>query len=142
MSPNCAFLDYLLIVEDDAEMLDTLQEILIHVTPNILVAKNGPEALHLASKFNVVALVSDVNMPGISGPELVTKLRARQISAPAVLLSGGSHADPALANAAEVYFVPKPFPVRELIEVVKGAFLQGITQSSKLRRKRAAGGDT
>lgn len=66
------------------------------------------------------ALVLDVRMPGMSGPELFDELRARQSRLPVIFLSG--HGDIPLAVAAvkkgAFDFVEKPFNDNDLVDRV------------------------
>jgi FixJ family two-component response regulator len=67
-------------------------------------------------------LLIDVNMPGMSGLEVLAVLRARNIAIPAILITG--HANPSVlarAAAAAVPVVEKPFTGNALFEAVHSA---------------------
>jgi PAS domain S-box-containing protein len=65
-------------------------------------------------------LISDQTMPRLSGIELVRQVRAIRPDLPSILMTGFSEkASPELAQAAGARaFLPKPFSVNELLQVV------------------------
>ena len=78
----------------------------------------GWEALH-ASRYDL--LITDQNMPKVSGVELVKKLRSARMTLPVVLASGAIpteelNRNPSLQLAATLL---KPFTVDELLGTVK-----------------------
>jgi two-component system cell cycle sensor histidine kinase/response regulator CckA len=88
----------------------------------VLEAADGAEAIRTAGLVGaeIDVIVSDVMMPGMSGPELLKRLAAITPQARAVLMSG--HADstvlsqmPALRGA----FLPKPFTPERLARKVR-----------------------
>ncbi len=88
----------------------------------VLEAADGPEAIEIASRAGplVDAIVSDVMMPGMSGPELLEKLAVVVTGARAVLMSG--HAESAVLSpetAARYAFLPKPFTPERLARKVR-----------------------
>ena len=68
-------------------------------------------------------IVSDVIMPEMDGPTMLTELRRRGLNAKIMFVSG--YADDAFAKnlpeGQEFLFLPKPFTLKQLIETVKSA---------------------
>jgi len=67
----------ILVVEDN---LDTREFIHLHLTTegfNVVLAANGQEGLYLAGVEHPDLIVTDVEMPGIDGIEMVKRLRAQ-----------------------------------------------------------------
>ena len=68
-------------------------------------------------------IVSDVIMPEMDGPTMLTELRRRGLNAKIIFVSG--YADDAFAKnlpeGEEFLFLPKPFTLKQLIETVKSA---------------------
>lgn len=79
----------ILIVDDDpfaGQMVAAILEELGHAT---VVCENAADAVHaLAEDAAIELIVSDMNMPLISGVDLFRELRAQRCSLPFVLLSG------------------------------------------------------
>lgn len=83
-----------LIVEDD----ELLREILEHVVRaggyRTITAATATEALDaLQEKADVDAVISDVVLPDLDGPELIRRLRALRPDLPALFMSGYAAAD-------------------------------------------------
>jgi signal transduction histidine kinase len=66
-----------LLVDDDEAMLSLEQRILEREGHHVLVASSGPEALTILERESVQVLVADYFMPGMSGQELIERVRAR-----------------------------------------------------------------
>ena len=88
----------------------------------VLEAADGVEALEIAHRVGAAidVIVSDIVMPGISGPDLLTKLAAIAPRARAVLMSGYAEST-AIAKqpALESAFLPKPFTPERLARKVR-----------------------
>lgn len=65
----------ILIVDDDADVRAVAKAILTTAGHNIALAENGYEALTLLDKNEYDLIISDANMPNISGYELVRRVR-------------------------------------------------------------------
>ena len=93
----------------------------------MLEARDGEEALELweGRGEGIDAVVTDVVMPGLDGPELARRLAERRAAAPVLYVSG--YTQGALAEHQELEgacFLPKPFTphglARKLREVLDG----------------------
>ena len=63
-----------LVVDDDADVLDVIASMLEDLGCDVLCAASGAEALKtLASKENISILITDINMPGMDGHELAER---------------------------------------------------------------------
>ncbi|GFO59238.1 hypothetical protein GMST_15630 [Geomonas silvestris] len=68
----------MLIVEDDTDALEALQTALARRYPelNLVAATNGAQGLQLFRQLRPQIVMSDIQMPGMSGIEMVQKLRS------------------------------------------------------------------
>ncbi len=108
----------LLLVEDEAPVRRLAARALSRAGWDVIEAATPEEAL-AADLDGVAQLVSDVVMPGMDGPALVSQIRERFPSLPALLMSG--YADAAQRRALEadnIAFLAKPFPMTTLVELV------------------------
>jgi DNA-binding NtrC family response regulator len=85
------------------------------------VCDESEEAFSVASDTQIDLIITEYRLPGISGPELVTKIRAAQMDVPAVMLSEFgpemlSKNDQQIING----FLTKPFELVRLFEMVQG----------------------
>jgi two-component system, cell cycle sensor histidine kinase and response regulator CckA len=88
----------------------------------VLEAADGTEAIELAARVGstIDAIVSDVMMPGMSGPEVLARLSGLAPRGRAVLMSG--HAESTVLSpetAARYAFLPKPFTPERLARKVR-----------------------
>ncbi len=108
-----------LVVEDQPAILRTMVRALRSSGLTVLEALNAEDALSVLSQadHSLDLLVTDVVLPGMSGPHLVERLRKAQPSLRVVYVSGYAGEDPDLYVHADdtTGFVPKPFTGRQLI---------------------------
>ena len=113
----------LLIVEDDAEMRETLNALFSGDGHSCELAGDGPSALELVDVQTFDAVVSDIRMDGMDGLELLDRIRLSHPALPVVLitaLGGVQQAVDAIKRGAFGYAV-KPCTAEELRELVAGA---------------------
>jgi two-component system, cell cycle sensor histidine kinase and response regulator CckA len=111
-----------LVVEDESRVRNAVHRILAGNGYEVETAASGAEALEMLARSPdaVDALVTDVVMPGMSGPELSERVRTVRGPLPTVFISG--YADDLLARhgAAEgSRCLRKPFTVEELLDEVR-----------------------
>ena len=107
----------ILVVDDEDVLRDMLGDALRLSGFEVLEAADGSKALTLLQKETVDLIVSDVNMPGMDGYEMLTHLRAQGNETPAIMLTARrERADvtKGLKLGADDY-VTKPFGLEELI---------------------------
>jgi DNA-binding NtrC family response regulator len=123
---------HLLLVDDDPSLLDALSGALRlrlgHFTLDT--CETSMKALNCVKAKRYDAIISDVNMPGIHGLELLTLLRQARPTTPIVLISG--HADQAFLarafQAGATDFSAKP--------IDRDAFVRSIRKALNISRLR------
>ena len=118
-----------LIVDDQQSMRGLTRHCLREIgVSQVTDAKSGEEALKVLSEKNFDLIISDWNMDGISGLELLTKIRGNPIikKLPFIMATGERNkAQVKLAIDAGVNnYIVKPFSVADLrkrVEAVLGA---------------------
>ena len=109
-----------ILVVDDLEMvLEVVVEVLTHAHFNVLKASSGAEALKLAADYpgRIDLLLSDVKMPGMSGPSLGTALKLARPDLHIMFMSGFAGGDLLVLNYGWA-FIEKPFVTTKLLEMV------------------------
>jgi CheY-like chemotaxis protein len=105
----------ILLVDDEQEMLDLFTEVLELMNHRVLGARDGREALGLAREMSPDLVVTDWNMPRMTGLELCHELhedeRLRDI--PIILHSSAGN-----PHAPGVQFVPKSCALEEFEALV------------------------
>jgi CheY-like chemotaxis protein len=102
-----------LLVEDEAAVRDMARTALESYGYAVLAVANGEDALRTVTAHDgrIDLLLTDVIMPGVSGPELAERVR-RDYPAIAVVFMSGYTSDAVLrqgVEAGEANFVQKPF---------------------------------
>jgi DNA-binding NtrC family response regulator len=123
----------LLIVEDEADIRFILGEQLLelqatHAELDISFAENGREALKLVEGQWFDAVVSDLNMPAMSGLEFLFELRQRELQTPVIFLTGfGDKAKAIEALRLGAFdFLDKPWNHQHLLSVTSEALFMGL----------------
>jgi PAS domain S-box-containing protein len=112
-----------LLVEDEGSVRQLVRDTLTSRGYRVLEAANGEKALELALRHPeaIDLIVTDVVMPGLSGPELVQQLLAGRPAAKVLYLSGyaeDAFADPLATNNGKA-FLQKPFTLQNLSRKVR-----------------------
>lgn len=124
-----------LVVDDKQMMRDSVGATLQRAGYVVVVASNGEDALAKAAKHRPAAVVTDLQMPGMTGLELLTELRAFDGELPVVLMTAyGTVSDAVKAMHDGAFdFVQKPFEGDQLVMVVRRA-----VENRQLRKENAA----
>lgn len=126
-----------LLVDDEPRVLDALRRTLRDPMFRLLTAQDGREALDVMAAGGVDILVSDIDMPGMTGIELVKEVRRRHPEVVRLLLTGDASLDSALdaINHGEVFrYLVKPWKAAELRQTLADA----IARLGELRAAAAA----
>jgi DNA-binding NtrC family response regulator len=129
----------LLIVDDEEVILKALRRIVRDDGYRVLTALEGEEALRLVSSELVDVVLSDIDMPGMNGVELMVRLRRNYPRIVRLLLTGRATVAMAVGaiNEGEVYrFMTKPWDIDELREVLR----QAAVRVMEARAEEAASG--
>ncbi|MFC4124605.1 response regulator transcription factor [Nocardia rhizosphaerae] len=110
-----------LVVDDDADVLASVERGLRLSGFRVLVAADGAAALRSVSEHAPDAVVLDMNMPVLDGAGVVTALRAMGNDVPICVLSARSSVGERIAgleSGADDYLV-KPFELAELVARIR-----------------------
>lgn len=115
------------VVDDDAAIRDSLSFLLGSADFHARTYESALAFLDQIGELAPGCIITDVRMPGMSGLELVVKLKEIGIAHPVIVLTG--HADVSLAveamKAGVVDFIEKPFDDETLLAAVKTALARG-----------------
>jgi CheY-like chemotaxis protein len=109
-----------LLVDDEAGILDIYGEVLTDAGFRVVFAVSGPEAIDQARAHKPDVIVMDLKMPGLDGYETTRRLKAnrRTRSIPVVAFTGAEHDDKAHA-AGCVAVIKKPCRADAFITAIK-----------------------
>lgn len=106
----------LLIVDDEPAVLDLLKRYLERFGYAVEITLSGEAALQLfeAAPERYDLVITDLNLPGIGGEELLKRMRQRRPTQRALISSGYPH-QPMLSN---VGFLLKPYLPKMMVEAI------------------------
>jgi DNA-binding NtrC family response regulator len=123
----------ILVVDDDLMMRQLLEKILRRDGYRVLSVAEGEEALAIMSKEEISIVISDLQMPGMSGFDLLKAVKKDypQIGIIMMTAYGDTYTvkDALLLGADE--YITKPFKSFEISMVVERAYWRLLSQSTQ-----------
>ncbi len=122
-SPASRALTTILLVDDDALVRSALRAVLSYAGFNVLACEDGPSALSLFSlRPKIDVLVTDFQMPEMSGYALAEELTRGTPLLPVVLVSGAAKDEIPMRAILEHdwRFLPKPVNREALLQTLDG----------------------
>jgi DNA-binding NtrC family response regulator len=114
-----------LVADDDPQMQLAVKTCLIRKDYDVTVVNNGAAALDLLDKESFDLLITDQQMPQMSGTELLSTLQKRGSEMPVVMITAYgtiTQAVEAMQNGA-ADFITKPFSASDLERIVERVLL-------------------
>jgi DNA-binding NtrC family response regulator len=109
-----------LVVDDEKNMRRSLETVLTDEDYAVRVAESAEEALALISREEFFMVITDVRLGGMSGYELLKKIKEQKPELPVLMLT--AYATPKLAveaiKAGAIDYLAKPFAPEELLHAV------------------------
>lgn len=106
-----------LLVEDDPATSKSIEMMLTHANFNVFATDLGEDAIDLAKLYDYDLILLDINLPDMTGHEVLRQLRLARIETPTLILSGEDGTDSKLrgfGSGADDYLT-KPFHREELV---------------------------
>ena len=105
----------LLVVDDEAPVRRMLLDVFRSFGHDVVVAASGDEALRLFAEGDYDVVVTDLLMPGMSGWEVIARLRRAAPRVPVILLTGSApDVDAEQVRRERVTLVHKPASLAQL----------------------------
>ena len=115
----------LLCIDDDEQILETMQVCLGHLGHQVKVASGGKRGIEVfctailkSEPYDVV--ITDMSMPDVNGLEVAQAIKAESAKTPVILLSGaaGSTRDAEIPSTSVDAVINKPASLRQLNELL------------------------
>jgi DNA-binding response OmpR family regulator len=122
------------LIEDDVDLLEVLRVLLTEKQHIVFCYEKAEDFLKEFKDINPDVIISDRNLPGADGFELVKKVRAENSSIPIFVISGYVDVEAQLEayNIGVDDFVKKPFNY----EILEAKFIRALQRSKEKVRKR------
>ncbi len=130
----------LLVAEDDADMRELLQEVLEEAGYRVVSAGDGREAMALIERTRepLELVITDVQMPGVKGDELLRATRSARPEAPVLVITAFGSVEQAveMVKAGAYQYITKPFKTADLLATVAQALERTAPQREQARLRR------
>ena len=123
----------ILLVDDEADFIENIAELLRHRGFETSIANNGEEGLRLIKEHAFDVVVLDLRMPGISGLDVLGEIKPEHKNAPEVIiLTGFGTVDSGIEglNLGAFDYVMKPVKIGELVARISAALERKIRKGS------------
>ena len=115
-----------LVIDDDEESRTLMKAMLVGVGHEVEEALDGRDGLRKFEERPADLVITDINMPGMDGHQVIVAFRDLHAGIPVVAISGGGSVpkDELLANAAALgagEVIMKPFEFGQLVGAVERA---------------------
>ena len=114
---------FIVIVDDDRSVQIALQDLIESEGLSTLCFGSAEQFLDSGAQHKAACLIADIRMPGMSGLELQTKLKAERCRIPIIFIT--AHGDAKMRSQAirdgAMKFLAKPFDNTVLLEAVHAA---------------------
>jgi EAL domain-containing protein (putative c-di-GMP-specific phosphodiesterase class I) len=127
-----------LVVDDERDLLEVLAVMLGEAGWHVDTAANGQEALGLVDAQRYEVILSDIDMPGMDGVQLLREIRGRDLDVPVLLITGHPRVETAVEalEHGALRYLQKPLRERDLLTAVEDA--ARLHRMARLKREALA----
>jgi FixJ family two-component response regulator len=115
---------FIAVVDDDYRVLESLDDLLQSSGYRTLLSPSAEQFLDSPARGAVDVLISDIGLPGMSGIELLRKMKLSAHCPPAILITGRgeAHLEQDARDLGVLRLFMKPFDTRELLDTLDRQF--------------------
>ena len=123
----------ILIIDDDRDILDTLQTLLEQEGYEVVTCTNGHEAREQINKLSFSTILLDIYLPDFDGLDFIHQVQGQGVKAPVVVITGSSEIEMARkAIKIGVFdYLIKPIKNRQLVQVVRNAVMHNLLREER-----------
>jgi DNA-binding NtrC family response regulator len=131
-----------LIVDDEADYLETLVKRMRKRSVDITGVHSGEEALDWLAQNVVDVVVLDVKMPGMDGIQALREIKKQYPLVEVIMLTGHANVEVAIEGMelGAFDYLMKPMEIDELLYKIQDAFKKKIIQQEKINYVEKQGG--
>jgi DNA-binding NtrC family response regulator len=111
----------LLLIDDEPDLLETLQIMLEGERLDVTTAANGQAGVEALRSRRFDLVVTDLRMPGLSGVDTIAALRAIDPDVPVIVATGCGHEEAVseCRKSGVCGFICKPFDFTDFVALVR-----------------------
>lgn len=131
-----------LVVDDDDALLRAHARVLTSAGYRVETAPDGLAAAQALERSSFEVILSDIDMPGMNGIQLLERVRAHDLDVPVVLITGSPSVETAIRAMEQgaLRYLVKPVEVQALIKVANDAVRLHRIAKAKRQALDLAGG--
>ena len=131
------------VIDDDQSIRWVLRKALEAGAFEVTAFDNGHAVLNALQKRTPDVMIADIRMPGISGLELLSRIRKQAPQLPVIIMTAHSDLDSAVAayQGGAFDYLPKPFDLDEAVALARRAYA-GRTSAGRTSAGRTSAGRT
>lgn len=123
LSPLPPDMAHVLIIDDEVLIRRSVRKFLEMSGHKVAEAEDGEVGIRMHASLLYDVVITDANMPGVNGSEVVRELRRVDEGVKLIVITGGGKSDTSPARkgpvaVGDVVSLKKPFSLQELLEVV------------------------
>jgi DNA-binding NarL/FixJ family response regulator len=115
---------FILIIEDEEDLLEIYEEYASRIFPSVLTAKTCKEAKKILKSQKIDCMLVDNRLPDGQGIHIVKEVSSREDNIPIIMIT--AYADKELAieslNTGVFYFLEKPVTKKEILDTFKKCY--------------------
>ncbi|MBI5166476.1 MAG: response regulator [candidate division NC10 bacterium] len=114
-------MERILVADDDALVCWSLHQALIREGYEVQLASSGDEALDKVKATNFNLIITDLVMPGLSGIELIRRIKEAfpEIGVGVITGHGSRDVEREVREKGVIFYIEKPFQIEEIKQIVK-----------------------
>jgi DNA-binding NtrC family response regulator len=130
-----------LLVDDEAEFVETLVKRLRKRKVNTAAVGSGEEALKILKEMPVDVVVLDVKMPGMDGIETLRQIKKISPLVEVIMLTGHANMEVAIEGMelGAFDYLMKPMDIDELLYKLQDAYKKKWLQEGKIKQMEGTG---
>jgi EAL domain-containing protein (putative c-di-GMP-specific phosphodiesterase class I) len=123
-----------LVADDDASVRALLERLLTVSGYEVVVAVDGHQARQIVGQHSFDVIVSDIQMPGLGGLELLQAVRERDLDVPVILVTGSPSVETAVRaiQYGALRYLMKPVEPQVLLDTL--AYAAQVHELARLKR--------
>lgn len=130
-----------LVIEDDPPVRELLDDVLHDEGYEVVAVHDGSAALQVIDSLKVDLITLDLDLPGLTGSELLSLLQKRRIKIPPVVVVTGKVPVKRQIKQMAQAVVMKPFDIDELVQAVLELLPRDLPRARERLKQRSTGAD-